>query len=198
MQLVLRFLDRKQEAVHRKHWGECSFATPSQSAGVREEKKENNLINSYDCQAITVSSNVKCTKKRDACAKWLFLLLFSWHCRHRCFLTTTTSKNNWFYEQNQGLLRDCDVKPLNATFCGGRGRTTKKVAYIWRIERFQIDAIKFERRQIHLSGDVFTAVVVVVCLSSLFTLAEQRIRKDFKFILSTTLLPSKRLSKDKS
>ena len=36
------------------------------------------------------------------------------------------------------------------------------VAYIWRIERFQIDAIKFERTQIHFFSDVFTAVVVFV------------------------------------
>ena len=73
-------------------------------------------------------------------------------------------------------------KPPNATFCGGRGHTTthfpfsiwtwikplriqlhwRKVAYIWIIERFPIDAIKFERTQIHFFSDVFTAVVVVV------------------------------------
>ena len=73
-------------------------------------------------------------------------------------------------------------KPPNATFCGGRGHTTtnfpfsiwtwtkplrtqlhwRKVAYIWIIEQFQIDAIKFERTQIHFFTDVFTAVVVVV------------------------------------
>ena len=60
-------------------------------------------------------------------------------------------------------------KPPNAAFCGGRGNTTTnfpfsiwtwtkplriqlqetEVAYIWIIERFQIDAIKFERTQIH-------------------------------------------------
>ena len=40
--------------------------------------------------------------------------------------------------------------------------TPRKVAYIWRIERFQTDAIKFERTQIHSFSDVFTAVVVVV------------------------------------
>ena len=54
-----------------------------------------------------------------------------------------------------------DVKPLNLTFYGRRGRTTtkrikslriqlqEKVACIWHIERVQIDAIKFERTQIH-------------------------------------------------
>ena len=73
-------------------------------------------------------------------------------------------------------------KPSNAAFCGGRGNTTTnfpfsiwtwtkslriqlqetEVAYIWIIERFQIDVIKFERTQIHFFSDVFTAVVVVV------------------------------------
>ena len=43
-----------------------------------------------------------------------------------------------------------------------KNSTPGKVAYIWRIERFQIDAIKFERTQIHFFSDVFTAVVVVV------------------------------------
>ena len=32
-----------------------------------------------------------------------------------------------------------------------KNSTPGKVAYIWRIERFQIDAIKFERTQIHFS-----------------------------------------------
>ena len=62
-------------------------------------------------------------------------------------------------------LHDFDVKPPNATLYGGRGHATTnfnmdkalknstpgKVAFIWRIERFQIDAIKFERTQIHFS-----------------------------------------------
>ena len=75
---------------------------------------------------------------------------------------------------------DYDVKPPNATLCGGPGHTTTnfpfsistwikpliknstpgKVAYIWRIERYQIDAIKFERTQIHFFGDVFTAATL--------------------------------------
>ena len=67
-------------------------------------------------------------------------------------------------------LHDYDVKPPYATFHGGRGNMTTnliflslylnmdkalknltpgKVAYICRIERFQIDAIKIERTQIH-------------------------------------------------
>ena len=88
-------------------------------------------------------------------------------------------KKNWFYEQNncsRFLVHFFDVycttttsKPSNAAFCGGRGNTTAnfpfsiwtwtkplriqlqetEVAYIWIIERFQIDAIKFERTQIH-------------------------------------------------
>ena len=55
MQLLFRFLDRKQGEVHPEQWGECPYATLSQSVG----KQTNNLIH---CQAITVSSNVKCTK----------------------------------------------------------------------------------------------------------------------------------------
>ena len=38
----------------------------------------------------------------------------------------------------------------------------RKLAYIWRIVRFQINAIKFERKQIPFFSDVFTGVVVVV------------------------------------
>ena len=37
-----------------------------------------------------------------------------------------------------------------------------KVAYTWRIERLQIDVIKFERTQIHFFSDVFTAIVILV------------------------------------
>ena len=40
--------------------------------------------------------------------------------------------------------------------------TPGKVAYICRIERFQMDALKIERTQTHFFSDVFTAVVVVV------------------------------------
>ena len=36
------------------------------------------------------------------------------------------------------------------------------VTYIWHFERVQIDAIKFERTQIHFFTDVFTAVVIVL------------------------------------
>ena len=55
MELLLQFLDRKQGAMHREHWGDCSYATLSQSVG----KQTDNLTL---CQTITVSSNVKCTK----------------------------------------------------------------------------------------------------------------------------------------
>ena len=70
MELVLRFLDRKQGAVNREYWGECFSATLLQSVGEKRDKKENKMITSYNCQAITVS--FLRTKKRDACAKWLF------------------------------------------------------------------------------------------------------------------------------
>ena len=33
--------------------------------------------------------------------------------------------------------------------------TGKRPAYIWQIERFQIDTMKFERKQIHFFSDVF-------------------------------------------
>ena len=45
-----------------------------------------------------------------------------------------------------------------------KNSTSGKVTYIWRIERVQIDAIKFERTQIHFFSDVFTAVVIVVVI----------------------------------
>ena len=146
MELVLRFLDRKQEAVHRKHWGECSFATPSQSVGVREEKKENKLINSYDCQAITVSSNVKWTKKRDACAKWLFLLPFSWRrCRH-CFLIGSLSDNDDDGSQNitkkmnlrRFKLYRVYLEPLNSSNVGDFFRRTSTSSAKRRIGRFHV------------------------------------------------------------
>ena len=63
MELVLRFLDRKQGAVNREYWGECSSATLTQSVDLRGDKKENKLITSYDCQAITVSFKRKMCKK---------------------------------------------------------------------------------------------------------------------------------------
>ena len=71
-------------------------------------------------------------------------------------------------------LHYCDVKPPNATLYGGRGHTTTKFPLsisTWikplRIQLqeklgFQIDAIKFERTQIHSFGNVFTAAAVVV------------------------------------
>ena len=42
-----------------------------------------------------------------------------------------------------------------------KNSTPGKVACIWHIERVQIDAIKFERTQIHFFSDAFTAVAVV-------------------------------------
>ena len=73
------------------------------------------------------------------------------------------------------------MKPPNLTFYEGRGHTDDefsflflslnnilknstpgKVACILHIERVKIEAIKFERTQIHFFSDVFTAVVIVV------------------------------------
>ena len=64
MEVVLRFLDRKQGAVNCEYWGECSSATLPQSVDLRGDKKENKLITSYDCQAITVSFKRKMYKKK--------------------------------------------------------------------------------------------------------------------------------------
>ena len=63
MEMVLRCLGRKQGAVNREYWGECSSATLPQSVDLRGDKKENKLITSYDCQAITVSFKRKMYKK---------------------------------------------------------------------------------------------------------------------------------------
>ena len=43
-----------------------------------------------------------------------------------------------------------------------KNSTPGKVAYIWQIEWFQIDVIKFDRTQIHFFCDIFTAVIVIV------------------------------------
>ena len=74
-------------------------------------------------------------------------------------------------------LHDYDKIPPNVTFYGGRGHTTTNFSFsMWTwmkplrtqlqekspIERFQIDAIKFERKQIHFFSDVFTVVIVAV------------------------------------
>ena len=61
----------------------------------------------------------------------------------------------WTYDDKFSFLYLNVDKAINNSSPG-------KVAYIWRIERFQIDAIKFKRTQIHFFSDVFTAVVVVV------------------------------------
>ena len=87
---------------------------------------------------------------------------------HRAFLTSAFL---W------RPLHDYDVIPPNVTFYGGRGHTTTNFSFsMWTwmkplrtqlqekspIERFQIDAIKFERKQIHFFSDVFTVVIVAV------------------------------------
>ena len=42
-----------------------------------------------------------------------------------------------------------------------KNSTSGKIAYIWQIEQVQRDATKFERMQIRLFSNVFTAVVIV-------------------------------------
>ena len=46
-----------------------------------------------------------------------------------------------------------------------KNSTPGKDAWIWHNEGLQIDAIKFERKQIHFLNDVFTAVVFVVVIA---------------------------------
>ena len=43
-----------------------------------------------------------------------------------------------------------------------KNSTPGKVAYLWHIERVQIEVIKFERTQILFFTNVFTAVVIVL------------------------------------
>ena len=47
-----------------------------------------------------------------------------------------------------------------------KNSTLGEIAYIWQIERDQIDTIKFERTQIYILIDVFTFVVAVVTWAS--------------------------------
>ena len=47
-----------------------------------------------------------------------------------------------------------------------KNSTLGEIAYIWQIERDQIDAIKFERTQINILSDVLTSVVAVVTWAS--------------------------------
>ena len=98
-------------------------------------------------------------------------------------------KNNWFYEQNNSSARasrflvqlfdvhctsQCDVEwrtwrdddKLFFNYFNMdkalKNSTPGKVAYIWRIERFQIDAIKFERTHTHYHNDVLIAAADVL------------------------------------
>ena len=74
MELALRFLDRKQGAVNREYWGECSSATLQQSVDLRGDKKEKKLITSYDCQAITICFKRKMYKKAWCTCKVVVLI----------------------------------------------------------------------------------------------------------------------------
>ena len=47
-----------------------------------------------------------------------------------------------------------------------KNSTLGEIAYIWQIERDQIDAIKFERSQINILSDVLTSVIAVVTWAS--------------------------------
>ena len=103
----------------------------------------------------TIDLMVKTTV--SARASRLLVHFFDVHC------TTTTlnlptwrfMEDRWTYDDKFSFL----FLNLNKTL---KNSTPGNVACIWHIERVQIDAIKFERTQIHFFSDFFTAVVVVV------------------------------------
>ena len=113
---------------------------------------------SVTCTVIGSLSNYDDDDNDDSVKKQLVL----WAKQLLCTCITLFSTFLW------RPLHDYDVKPPNATFYGGRetsqcdvlyfnmdkvlkNSTLGKVTYIWQIERFQIDVIKFERTQIHFS-----------------------------------------------
>ena len=51
-----------------------------------------------------------------------------------------------------------------------KNSTPGKIAYIWQIELVLINAIKFERTQIHYFSDVFIVVVIVIAYTPLYRL----------------------------
>ena len=61
----------------------------------------------------------------------------------------------WTYDDEFSFL----LLNLNKIF---KNSTQGKVPCIWHIKRVQIDAIKFERTQIHFFTNVFTAIVIVL------------------------------------
>ena len=80
-----------------------------------------------------------------------------------------------------------------------KNSTPGKVAYIWIIERFQIDAIKFERTQIHFFTDVFTAVVIVVAWSLMHCIRFWNLFKIWRVLEATYLkLHGKEKSRNKN
>ena len=115
MELLLRFLDHKQGAVNREHWGECSSATLPHAVFVREDKKENKLITSYDCQAITVSFKLKRTKNLNARAKWFLTLPSSFLFRSSLFSRALTKKT----KSSAKLETECEALSARAwlLFC---------------------------------------------------------------------------------
>ena len=58
-----------------------------------------------------------------------------------------------------------------------KNSTLGNVAYIWRIERFQMDTIKFETTQIHFFSDFFHCRRLRRCLRSLLLMTSSCIQK---------------------
>ena len=74
--------------------------------------------------------------------------------------TTTWNLPIWRFVHDVDIRRRISFLFLNLNKIL-KNSTAWKVASIWRVERVQIDAIKFEGTQNSFFGDVFTVVVVV-------------------------------------
>ena len=80
-------------------------------------------------------------------------------------MTTTWNLRIWPFMEDVDIRQRIFLALLNLNNVLTNS-TPGKVAYIWHIERVQIDAIKFERTQISsFFSDVFTAFVVVIALN---------------------------------
>ena len=117
--------------------------------GTSGNDDDNNIV---EKQLVLRAKQQLCTRR----ASRFLVHFFDVHCT-----TTTWNLPMRRFMEDVDILRQFSLLYLNMAKAL-KNSTPGKVAYIWRIERFQIDAIKFERTQIHFFSDVFTAVVVVV------------------------------------
>ena len=107
-----------------------------------------------------LQKNNRCNDQNNSCARASRFLVhfFDVHC-----MTTTWNLLTWRFMEDVDI--QCRISfsfiflNLNKIL---KNLTPRKVACIWHIEQVQIDAIKFQRTQIHFFTGVFTAVVVVL------------------------------------